>query len=812
MVVSFSGYARYGKRVFDLVSAFLALAILSPVLLAVACIVWSRLGWPILFRQIRPGLNGKPFVLYKFRTMREATYAPGRALTDAERLTPFGSWLRSTSLDELPELWNVLVGDMSLVGPRPLLMQYLDRYTPEQMRRHDVRPGLTGLAQIKGRNSLSWKERFDLDLRYVREHTFFMDLKILFGTIVKVLSRDGIASEGCATGAPFEPELPVVVVGAGGHGKIIVSILQACGTSVDAVYDDDETLWGRSLLGVPIKGPIDQLRVIGRRRGVLAIGDNKVRAALADAVDVRWIAAIHPTAIIHTSARILPGAVVCAGAVIQPDCRLGRHTIVNTGATLDHDCEVGDFASIGPGTSLAGSVRVSPQAMIGTGCVVLPGVRIGACARIGAGSTVARDVAEGITVCGVPARPVQNESPLLPTVSWPVFDDEQIAAVERVLRSGRVNYWTGLECRRFEEEYAAAIGVKHAIAVANGTVALELSLASLGIGPGDEVIVPSRTFIASASAAAMRGAIPVVADVDPNSQTLTAETIEAVITPRTRAIVAVHLGGWPCDMDPILELASRRGLFVIEDCAQAHGATYRGRPVGSMGHVNAFSFCQDKILTTGGEGGMLTTNDTDAWERAWSLKDHGKNRELANATSSDGSYRFLHDSFGTNLRMTEMQAAIGRIQLARLPDWVNRRRSNAATIVAGLADIPGIRFPEPPPHVCHSYYRLYGFIDRDALNPGWTRDEIIRVACKQSAPIGSGSCGEIYREKAFSGVMRISCLPVASCLHETSLAFPVHPSLDNRAINSMTAVVRRVLENALGENCMAGRSAQPFAA
>ena len=223
-----------------------------------------------------------------------------------------------------------------------------------------------------------------------------------------------------------------------------------------------------------------------------------------------------------------------------------------------------------------------------------------------------------------------------PFAPWPSFAEDEVEAAAAVLRSGNVNYWTGEEGHQFEAELAAFTGCKHAIALANGTVALELALYALGIGPGDEVVTTSRTFIASASCAVMRGALPVMADVDRDSQNITADTIRAALTPRTEAIIAVHLAGWPCDMDPIMELATSTGLKVIEDCAQAHGASYKGRPVGSMGDVAAFSFCQDKIMTTGGEGGMLTTNDAEALEARLELT-----RITARATtrSTTGSTR-----------------------------------------------------------------------------------------------------------------------------------------------------------------------------
>src|ERR1022692_53947 len=280
----------------------------------------------------------------------------------------------------------------------------------------------------------------------------------------------------------------------------------------------------------------------------------------------------------------------------------------------------------------------------------------------------------------------QSFSPL------PSFAEDETQAALAVIRSGKVNSWPGEEGRLFETEFAAFTGSRHAIALANGTVALELALYALGIGPGDEVVVASRTFIASASCVVMRGAVPVVADVDRDSQNITADTVRAVLTPRTRAIIAVHLSGWPCEMDPILELARERGLWVIEDCAQAHGATYKGRPVGSMGDVNAFSFCQDKIMTTGGEGGLLTMNDPDMWARAWAFKDHGKSYDAVYYRTHLPGFRWLHESFGTNWRLTEMQSALGRVLLRKLPQMVEKRRLLDTILSEHFSQIPALRF------------------------------------------------------------------------------------------------------------------------
>ncbi len=381
--------------------------------------------------------------------------------------------------------------------------------------------------------------------------------------------------------------------------------------------------------------------------------------------------------------------------------------------------------------------------------------------------------------------------------SWPYFSADEIAAAERVLRSGKVNYWTGEEGRQFEKEFAAFTGAQYAIALANGTVALECALMALGVGPGDHVITTSRTFIASASCAVTAGARPLFADVDRQSQNITAATIEAAITPQTRAIVAVHLAGWPCDMDPILALARQHGMQVIEDCAQAHGATYKGRPVGSLGDVAAFSFCQDKIMTTAGEGGMVTTNSAELWNRMWSLKDHGKSYDAVYHRRHPVGFRWLHESFGTNWRMTEVQSAIGRSMLRKLPGWVRTRRKYAAILNDGLADVPGLRITVPPGFVEHAYYKYYLFVKPDELQPGWTRDRIAEAINSQGVPCFTGSCSEIYLEKAFPAPWRpTKRLPVARELGETSLMLLVHPTISESEITRACEVISNVMLSA----------------
>ncbi|MFS0738532.1 DegT/DnrJ/EryC1/StrS aminotransferase family protein [Sphingomonas sp. 1P06PA] len=386
-----------------------------------------------------------------------------------------------------------------------------------------------------------------------------------------------------------------------------------------------------------------------------------------------------------------------------------------------------------------------------------------------------------------------------PFAPWPHFDADEIAAAVRVLESGKVNQWTGHEVRGFEADYAAALGRTHAIALANGTLAIELALMAWEIGPGDEVVTTSRTFIASASAAVMRGATPVIADVDPVTQNITADSIRAVLTPATRAIIAVHLAGWPCDMDALSALARERGLLLIEDCAQAHGATWAGRPVGSFGDCAAFSFCQDKIMTTAGEGGLLALDNEARFRTAWAYKDHGKSYEAVFEREHPPGFRWLHESFGTNWRMTEVQAAIGRIQLAKLPAWTARRQANGDALDRMLAGVPGLRLTPPPAAIGHARYKYYAFLERDRLKSGWTQQRIVDAVVAEGVPCFSGSCSEIYLEKAFTGrgLGPGQRLPVARQLGEESLMLLVHPTLDEIDMRDAADAVAKVMTQAV---------------
>lgn len=382
-----------------------------------------------------------------------------------------------------------------------------------------------------------------------------------------------------------------------------------------------------------------------------------------------------------------------------------------------------------------------------------------------------------------------------PFSPWPSYTQEEADAVSRVLLSNKVNYWTGSECREFEREFAAWVGCEHAIALANGTLALDLALKALNVGEGDEVITTPRTFLASASSIVTAGAAPVFADVDLNSQVITAESIEAVLTPKTKAVIVVHLAGMPAEMDEIMALADKNGFYVIEDCAQAHGAMYKGRSVGTIGHIGAWSFCQDKIMTTGGEGGMVTTNDKVLWSKMWSYKDHGKNYDAIYNRQHPPGFRWLHESFGTNWRMTELQAVIGRIQLTRMQEWAAQRKANAAQIDEAVKDLSVVRRVEVPAYSEHAEYKHYLFVEPKNLAADWTRDRIVEAIVECGVPAYQGSCSEVYLEKAFDNTpwRPTERLPNAVQLGETSLMFLVHPTLSDSEMDKACKAIREVL-------------------
>ena len=377
---------------------------------------------------------------------------------------------------------------------------------------------------------------------------------------------------------------------------------------------------------------------------------------------------------------------------------------------------------------------------------------------------------------------------------WPSFTQEEADAVKNVLLSNKVNYWTGQEGREFEKEFANFADSKYAVALGNGTLALDIALKAMKVGAGDEVITTPRTFLASASSIVTAGAKPVFADVDLNSQIITAQSIESVLTEKTKAVIVVHLAGMPAEMDEIMALSAKHGFYVIEDCAQAHGAKYKGKSVGSIGHAGAWSFCQDKIMSTGGEGGMVTTNDETLWKTMWSYKDHGKSWDAIYNREHPPGFRWLHESFGTNWRMTEMQAAIGRIQLTRMRLWTESRQDYAKQLDDAASTFDLLRLVAVPDYSEHAEYKHYMFIKPELLADGWDRDRIVNEIVAAGVPCFQGSCSEVYLEKAFDNTQwrPEKRLPNAVELGETSLMFLVHPTLTQAEIAKTAQVMKEV--------------------
>ncbi len=395
------------KGALDRFAALVALILLWPLMAVVAILVRIKLGSPVLFKQVRPGRDGKLFTLIKFRTMRNAVDASGRVLPDDQRLPKFGKMLRSTSLDELPEIFNILKGEMSWVGPRPLLVQYLDRYTPEQARRHEVLPGLTGWAQVNGRNALGWEEKFALDVWYVDHRNLALDVKIAFMTVAAIFNRKGITMEGSATAEEFQGsgnvKEQIYIIGAGGHAKVVLSTLRAAGLQAAGFLEESAARKGESIMDCKILGQVKTFSGKGLK-AVIAIGDNAARERIAKNYEFDWISVVHPSVVVDPTAQIGPGSVVFAGVVVQPLAKVGAHTILNTSCSVDHDGVIGDYCHIAPGARLAGTVTVEEGAFVGIAAAVIQGMRVGAWSIVGAGAVVIDEVAPHTTVVGCPAR------------------------------------------------------------------------------------------------------------------------------------------------------------------------------------------------------------------------------------------------------------------------------------------------------------------------------------------------------------------------------------------------------------------------
>ncbi len=353
-------------------------------------------------------------------------------------------------------------------------------------------------------------------------------------------------------------------------------------------------------------------------------------------------------------------------------------------------------------------------------------------------------MAEKLAIDGGP-KTVTNE-----LGGWPQFDEKAINAVQEVLRSGKVNYWTGKKGMEFEEKFADWQGCKYAINTTNGTSALHVALTALGIGPGDEVIVPSYTFIASSFSIVQSGAIPRFADVNIDDHCISIESAEKLVNERTKAIMPVHLYGNVCDMDDLLAFAKKHNLYVVEDFAEAFGGSYKGRKTGTIGHINACSFCQNKTFTTGGEGGMVTTNDEELAWNARSFRDHGYDvKKRLSLLELEQKLPYIHNVVGWNYRMTEMQSAIGLAELERIDNWnLPNRRRNAHIIMEKLKDLPRVKYmPIDTEDRRNGWYVMAFSIDIDNMDCDISK--FVEAAGAEGAPCWKVFWPQCHTEKAY---------------------------------------------------------------
>ena len=396
-------------------------------------------------------------------------------------------------------------------------------------------------------------------------------------------------------------------------------------------------------------------------------------------------------------------------------------------------------------------------------------------------------------------------------VEYPHFGKPIIKKVNQVLKSGKVNYWTGNECKDFEKEFSNYHNVKYSLSVSNGSVALEIALKALNLKKKDSVIVTPRSFIISASCVLNLGLKPIFADVDDNGN-LSIEGIRKAYNKDVKAIIVVHLNGLSCDLDPILKFVKKNKLFLIEDCSQAHGAIYNSKKVGSFGHLSTWSFCQDKIMSTGGEGGMISTNNKKLWLKLWSMKDHGKNYKSVFYKKHKTVFKWLHDDLGSNYRMTEMQAAIGREQLKSLDKQIKRRNLIANLYLTELKDYylkydilkkPNFKFQtyhskknsKISKQYIHAFYRLNLFINKNKIK----QNKLIQQLTKNKINCGVGACPEIYKEKIFKKLKLYpkKRLVNAKLLGETSIMFPINPFKSLIKIKSEINLIKKILNNYL---------------
>jgi sugar O-acyltransferase (sialic acid O-acetyltransferase NeuD family) len=411
------------KRAIDILLSLIAIVLLLPLMIIVSVLVYFKLGSPIFFTQERPGLNEKIFKMIKFRSMLNSTDKNEKLLSDEERLTSFGKTLRSTSLDELPGLLNVLKGDMSIVGPRPLLVDYLPLYNYRQSKRHNVRPGITGWAQVNGRNAISWEEKFELDVWYIENQCLSLDLKIIFMTVGKVFKRTGISSDQSVTMERFTGTSKgglcvkdVLIIGAGGFAREVAWLIEDINYKNESwnligYLDENLNNKGHLLNGYEVLGDFNDFKEHNKEiYYVCAVGDTSIRKELskkAENIGLKPATLVHPSVIISKYVKIGEGTMICASSIITVNVEIGKHVIINLDCTIGHDVVIADYVTILPSVNISGAVLLEEGSNLGTGTAIIQGKKVGANSIIGAGSVVVKDIPENCTAVGVPAKVVK---------------------------------------------------------------------------------------------------------------------------------------------------------------------------------------------------------------------------------------------------------------------------------------------------------------------------------------------------------------------------------------------------------------------
>jgi len=770
------------KRAFDLFFSTLALLVFAPLLLCVSAMSFFVLGSPIFFTQRRIGKDNREFVIYKFRSMSLDV-----ELSEDERLGFWGKFLRSSSIDELPELLNILKGEMSFVGPRPLLPEYLPFYSNEEAQRHTVTPGLTGLAQIRGRNTISWKAKFDHDLEYVATQSFWGDVKIILETFICVFKRSGINSHSGLTMERLDN--PFYIVGGGGHGKSVLASTQAMGHEVRGILDDaynkEEEIF---VLDIPL---CDRMNEETKGRGVLAIGNASVRRELSSKLKLDWQTVIHPSAEVHRSAKIGKGTVILSNVHIGPDVVIGKHTIINTKADIEHDCIIGDFCHIAPGTTVCGGVKIGDEVFIGAGTSIIPMMEIEDKVSVGAGSTVVANLDSGKLYVGTPARELVMRDTIKNagadaekvevkdiqiSMAGPVIDQDDIDGVVAVLKSGHLSL--GPKIVEFEESFKKYTGNTHAIACSSGTAALHMILLGMGIGKGDEVIVPSFTFVSSVSTILHVGATPVYVDIDPETYCLDPQDVDAKITENTKAIMGVDIFGHPADWPMLTKIAKDHGIYTIDDSCEALGAEIDNKRIGAYADASTFAFYPNKQITTG-EGGLIVTSNDFLAEKFRMLRNHGR--------ASMGGW-LKHDFLGYNFRMDEMSASLGVTQMKKVDKILAGREAIANKYNEQFAGQDDIRT-----QIIKENVKMSWFVYVVTLTDGMDRDHIISKLHATNIP-ARAYFEPIHSQPFMDSVDHIiPNLPVTDNIAKRTIALPFHAKMTDVEIEYVATTLRKIV-------------------